>query len=125
MELLQVLTSQLGINEEQAKGGSGLLFKMAKDKLDSGEFGQIASIVPGIEDLIESAPKSGGLASAIGGLTSSLGGGGNQLGNLASLADGFKKLDLDTGMVSKFIPVILSFVQGGDSLKIILEKVFK
>ncbi|MCG7853648.1 MAG: DUF2780 domain-containing protein [Methanosarcinaceae archaeon] len=127
MELLQLLTSQLGITEEQAKGGSGLLFKMVKEELGSGEFRQVANAIPGIEDLISSAPESGDLSSALGGLASSLGGGAGQLGNLASLAGGFKNLNLDSGMVNKFIPIILSFVQakGGGTVKSILENVLK
>ncbi len=127
MELLQMLSSQLGITEEQAKGGSGLLLKMAKEKLGSDEFSKVASSVPGLDDLISSAPESGGLAGALGGLASSLGGGAGQLGNLAGLAGGFKNLNLDASLVGKFIPVILSFVQskGGDSVKSILERVLK
>ena len=127
MELLQMLTDQLGISEDQAKGGSGLLFKMAKEKLRSDEFGQVASAVPGVEDLISSAPESGGIAGALGGLTSALGGGAGQLGNLTKLVAGFKNLDLDSDMVGKFIPIIMSFVRssGGDAVKGMLEKVLK
>ena len=126
MELIQLLTSQLGISNEQAKGGSGLLFKLAKDKLGGGDFSQIANAVPGLEDLISSAPKAGGLAGALGGLASSFGGGG-KLGNLAALAGGFKSLNLDPEMVSKFIPIVMSFVQskGGDTIKDLLGKVLK
>lgn len=103
------------------------MFKMAKDKLGSGEFSKVASAVPGVDDLISSAPETGGVASALGGLASSLGGGAGQLGNLASLAGGFKNLNLDAGMIGKFIPIVISFVQskGGDAAKGILEKVLK
>lgn len=127
MELLQMLTSQLGITEEQARGGAGLLFNLAKEKLGSNEFNQVANAVPGVEDLISSAPKSRGLMRALGGITSSLGIGAGQLGNLSSLAGGFKNLNLDSGMVGKFIPIILSFVQskGGDTIKGILENILK
>ena len=127
MELLQMLTSQLGITEEQAQGGSGLLFKMAKEKLGSEDFSQVAGAVPDVENLISSAPQSGGIAGVLGGLASSLGGGGGQLGNLASLAGGFKDLKLDSSMIGKFIPIVMAFVQskGGDTVKTILEKVLK
>jgi hypothetical protein len=127
MDLIQTLTSQLGITEEQAKGGSGLLFKIAKEKLGADEFSQLASAVPGVENLLSSAPQSGGLQGALGGVASSLGGGAGQLGNLASLAGGFKNLNLDSSMVGKFIPIILSFVQsqGNDTVKNLLEKVLK
>ena len=127
MELIQMLTSQLGISDEQATGGAGLLFKMAKDKLGDDDFSQVSSAIPDIENLISSAPDAGGLGGALGGLESTFGGGAGQLGNLASLAGGFKKLNLDSGLISKFIPIVMSFVQskGGDSIKAILEKVIK
>jgi len=48
------------------------------------------------------------------------------LGN-ASLAGAFKGLGLESNMVGKFIPIIISFVQskGGDSAKKILEDVLR
>ena len=127
MELLNQLVQTLGVNEEQAKGGTGLILKLAKDKLGAEDFGKIADNVEGTEDIINAAPESGAVAGALGGLTSGLGGGLGKLGNLAGLAGGFSKLGLDSGMVGKFIPVILSFVQskGGDSLKNILQGVLK
>ena len=127
MELLQMLTSQLGVTQGQAEGGAGLLFKMVKEKLDSDDFSQVVRTVPGIENMISSAPESGGLAGALGGLASSFGGSAGQLGSLASLASGFKSLNLDSGMVGQFVPIILSFAQskGGDIVKNILEKVLK
>ncbi|PKN11321.1 MAG: hypothetical protein CVU69_13050 [Deltaproteobacteria bacterium HGW-Deltaproteobacteria-4] len=126
MELLQMLTQQLGVSEDQAKGGAGLIFTLAKEKLDAGEFSQVAGAVPGIEGLIAAAPKPGGIAGALSGLASSLAG-GSHLGNLAAIAAGFKGLNMDSGMISKFIPVVLSFVQskGGDSVKGILSKILK
>lgn len=127
MELINQLVQQLGIDEGQAKGGAGLLLKMAKDKLGAGDFGKVADAVPGIDSLIQSAPEEGGLGSTLGGLSSALGGGAGSLGSLASLAGGFSKLNLDSGMVGKFIPIILSFVQsqGGDSVKNLLSGVLK
>lgn len=122
-----MLTSQLNISEEQASGGAGLLFKLAQERLDTGDFSQITSAIPAITDLISSAPESGGLAGALGGLASSLGGNAGQLGDLASLASSFSKLDLDAGLIGKFIPIVLSFVQsqGGETLKVLLEKALK
>ncbi len=127
MELLQILTSQLGVTQGQAEGGAGLLFKMVKEKLDSDDFSQVVRTVPGIENMISSVPESGGLAGALGGLASSFGGSAGQLGSLASLASGFKSLNLDSGMIGQFVPIILSFAQskGGDIVKNILEKVLK
>ena len=127
MELIQQLVSSLGVQEDQAKGGAGLILKMAQEKLSGQDFSSIAQHIPGAGDLVKSAPESSGLGSALGGLGSALGGKAESLGGLASLAGGFSKLGLDSGMVGKFLPIILTFVQskGGDQLKGLLEGVLK
>jgi hypothetical protein len=127
MELVDQLVKNLGVSEEAAKGGSGLIFNMVKDKLGTGDFGKVAGALPGITDLMKAAPASGGVLGGIGKLASGLGGGAGQLGNLASLAGGFSKLGLDSGMIGKFIPIILAFAQskGGDVVKSLLQKALK
>ena len=136
MELIQQLVSSLGVNEDQAKGGAGLLFDLAKEKLGAGEFQQIADQIPGVGNLLGAAPEpstaasaGGGMMGALGGAAAALGAGGlgdklGGLGNLAELASGFSKLGLSSDMVGKFIPIVLSFVQskGGDGVKGLLEK---
>lgn len=142
MELVNLLTQQLGINTQQASGGLGLLMGAAKSKL-GGDFGQIANMVPGVENLIQQAPKpegavgtagaalGGGAGKVLGAVGSLLGGkaGGalGSLGNLASLAGGFKQLGLSTDMIGKFVPVVLGFLQskGGDTAKALMEKALK
>lgn len=123
MELIDEIVKNLGINEDQAKGGAGLLLKMAKEKLGADEFSEVENAIPETDDVIRSAPESGGIAGALGGIASSLG--AEKLGNIASLSGGFSKLGLNSGMIGKFAPIILSFVQskGGDTAKSILEKV--
>lgn len=127
MELVSLLVESLGVSEEQAKGGAGLLLKLAQDKLGGGEFAQIAENVSGIEDMLTAAPDEGGggLMGAVGGLMSSFGGGVGNLGALASLAGGFDKLGLDSGMIGKFVPILLDFVRdrGGDGVADLLGKV--
>ena len=127
MELIQQLTSSLGIGEEQAKGGAGLIFNLAKEKLGSGDFGQIAEAVPGMDSLLNAAPKEdgGGIGGMLGGIASAVGGG--ELGSIAGLIGGFDKLGLDADMVQKFLPVVLDFVgsKGGDTVKNLLSGVLK
>ncbi len=126
MNLISALSSQLGIDENQAKGGAGLLLKLAQDKL-GGDFEQIRQAVPDAGELIGQAPEAGGgLMGAVGGLLGKFGGG--QLGALAQLAGGFSKLGMDKSMVTQFIPVVLNYLQqqeGGDQIKALLEKVLK
>ena len=133
-ELVGQLVQQLGIKPEQAQGGAGLLLKLAKDKL-GGDFGQVEKSVPGVNELIGSAPKpegvAGGLGGMLGGLAGKIGGGaGGALGNLgglASLAGGFSQLKLDPALIAKFAPIIIAFAKskGGDTVAALLGKVLK
>jgi len=61
---------------------------------------------------------------AVGGIASGLGGTAGELGNITSLAGGFSQLELDSSMIDKFVPIVLSYVQGtgGEGAKQLLEK---
>jgi hypothetical protein len=129
MELVQQLVSNLGVQENQAKGGAGLILKLAQDKLGGGEFAKVASAIPGSDMLLGSAPteeSGGGMMGALGGMAAGMMGGGQgaNIGSLMSLAGGFSKLGMDGNMVTKFFPVILNFVQqkGGADVAGILSK---
>lgn len=130
-DLIKNLVSEAGVDETQAAGGAGLLFKLAKDKLSSGDFSSVTSALGGgVEDLISKAPAAGeessggGIAGMLGSVASMAGIGG--LGSLGALAGGFKALNLDASSITKFVPVVLGFVQskGGDQAKSLLEGVF-
>ena len=114
------------MQQNQAEGGIGLLLNMAREKLEEGDFSQIADTIPGASELLDQAPQTGGgVMGAIGGIASAFGGKPEGLGNLASLASGFSQLGLDTGMIGKFVPILLSFVQdkGGDQIKSLLKNI--
>ena len=72
MDLINQLMSNLGVSEDQVKGGAGMLFKLAQDKLSGDEFAQLADKVPGVNDLVSAAPDAagGGLIGAVGDLLS-------------------------------------------------------
>jgi hypothetical protein len=125
VELLNQLTQNLGITADQAKGGAGLLFQLAKNKLGGDDFGKVAGAVPGVEDMMKAVP-SGGLSAVVSNVASSLGAGGG-LQDMAGLAGGFSKLGLSPDLAQKFVPIVLSFVQskGGDVVKNLLAGVFK
>lgn len=129
MELVQQLVSNLGVQEDQAKGGAGLILKLAQDKLGGGEFAQLASAIPGSDVLLGSAPSEDagtGMMGALGGMAAGMMGGGqaSNIGTLMSLAGGFQKLGMSGDMVTKFFPVILNFVQqkGGADVANVLTK---
>jgi hypothetical protein len=134
MDLVKMLTSQLGVTENQAAGGAGSLFAMAQGLLSESDYGQVAAAIPGIGDLIKAAPavsestakqsdKMSGLTQGLGSLTKAV----DSAGKYTAVYDQFKQLGLSTDMVSQFVPVILSFTEsaGGESVMNILKSVWQ
>lgn len=126
-ELVGLLVSQLGVQQNQAAGGAGLLLKLAQSKL-GGDFSKISAVIPDAQKLISSTPKDpvgGGLMGLAGSLASSLG--GAKAGQLAALAGGFGQLKLTPDMIGKFVPVLLSFAKskGGADVMQLLAGVLK
>ncbi|MEW8562152.1 MAG: hypothetical protein B6D72_07375 [gamma proteobacterium symbiont of Ctena orbiculata] len=120
--LLDSLTGQLGITSEQAAGGAGALFNLAKSRLPSEEFSQIAAVVPEVDKLIADAPalaESSGGAAAVANLL----GGEGSIAGIASLANAFNELGLSADMIGNFTPIILEYLQqaGGNSVMEIMK----
>lgn len=126
MDLIDLLVSRLDLSEEQARGGAGIVFRLAQRKLSSDEFAQIAEEVSGLDDIIASAPDSegGGLAAGISDMLSSLRGSGH-VGELASLVGEFNQLDIETELVNRFVSLVVGFVRdrGGDGVGNLLDGV--
>ena len=112
--LVDLLSSQLGVTKDQAQGGAGSIFQLAKQNLNVEDFSSIAKAVPGIDQMIGAAPKMEGSSSSLGGISSMMG--SNKLGGMAGLTSSFEKLGLNGDMVSKFTPIILDYVKnkGGE-----------
>ena len=109
MGLVDLLSSQLGVSKDQAEGGAGSIFQLAKQNLSVEDFSSIAKAVPGIDQMIGAAPKVEGSSSTLGGISSMMG--SNKLGGMAGLTSSFEKLGLSGDMVSKFTPIILDYVK--------------
>jgi hypothetical protein len=125
--LVDALVGQLGITPEQASGGAGSIFSMAKQGMNSADFAKVSTAVPGMNELLAAAPSQAAPSSNMTGLmgmaASALGGSGSSVGRLASLAGSFQSLGLNSDMVSRFIPVILQSVQsqGGSATMGLLQ----
>lgn len=126
MELVDQLVEQLGISPDQAQGGIGALLSLAQEKLGTEKFSQLTEAVPELAGMDELAPQ-GGVSAALGGLAGSLGGGLGKLGQIGQLGEMFSSLDLNSDMVGRFVPLVLSFVQskGGDTVKQLLASALK
>jgi hypothetical protein len=121
MGLVDLLSSQLGVTKDQAEGGAGSIFQLAKQNLNVEDFSSIAKAVPGIDQMIGAAPKVEGSSSSLGGISSMMG--SNKLGGMAGLTSSFEKLGLSGDMVSKFTPIILDYVKnkGGEHAMSLLK----
>ena len=106
-DLVNALSKELGSTPEQAAGAAGALFGLAKTRLTSDQFAQVAKAVPGMDSLLSAAPPTGTSgAGGIGGALSSVPGGSG----LSSATAAFTKLGLKPDMVAKAVPAITSFV---------------
>ncbi len=123
MGLVSLLTSQLGVSTDQAQGGAGSIFQMAKQNLGADDFSSVAESVPGIDQMMAAAPEMDKSSSSLGNISSMMGGGSDKLQGLAALAGPFKQLGMSGDMVGKFTPIILKYVKGtgGDTAMNLLK----
>ena len=107
-ELVGRLTKELAVTPEQAVGGAGAIFGLAKNRLKAEDFTKVADVVPGMDDLLKAAPKpKQGAAGALGSIGGILPG---KAGGLASLAGSFKSLGISPETAAKFVPIMTKFV---------------
>ena len=108
-DLTGQLTKQLGVSPEQAIGGAGAIFGVAKTKLNPTDFLKVSNAVPGMDGLLKAAPKpKAGASDMLSSVSSVLPG---KAGALASVAGSFKQLGMSPEMAVKFLPVMTQFVK--------------
>ena len=125
-QLITQLASQVGVSEQQVAGGVGALMKYAEQTLDKEQFAEISDALPGLTDLLKSAPDVDEESSTAAQLSSLLGEGdtANKAKKLANLRDSLDKLGLSTEQIAKFIPVVIDYAKskGGDSIAGLLKQ---
>ena len=121
-ELAGMIAKELKITPQQATGGAGTLFGLAKTRLKPEDFGKLSSAVPGMDGLLKAAPKAS--SSGLGSLGSAL---PAQAGALGAVAGQFKKLGLSPDMVAQFVPILTKFAEskGGAGVASILAGALK
>ncbi|MNF65073.1 hypothetical protein D3C84_468240 [compost metagenome] len=118
--MLEQLGGQLQITPEQALGGAAALFGLARNNLPAEQFAQLDQAVPGVGMLTD--PNTQGLLSSLGGLLGQQASGtgvlgnspgvlaGQQMNNMADVSQAFGSLGMDSGLIGRFAPLILSFL---------------
>jgi Protein of unknown function VcgC/VcgE (DUF2780) len=111
--LMGLLTSQLGVTDNQAKGGVGSLLTLAKEKLPAADFTKVANVVPGASKYMELAKTLGAVA--------------GPLKNVAGLNGALGKLGMSTDTAAKFVPTVTNFLgkAGGSTVSNLLATVLK
>lgn len=123
-ELVSQLTKQLSITPQQATGGAGALFGVAKTKLKPEEFLKVSNSVPGMDGLLKAVPKVGGGSDPLSQMGAVLPG---KAGAIAQAGGAFKQLGLSPEMATKFLPIMTQFVKlkGGANVAGLFGGVFK
>lgn len=111
--LLGMLTSQLGVTDNQAKGGVGSLLTLAKEKLPAADFTKVANVVPGASNYMALAKTLGAVA--------------GPLKNVAGLNGALGKLGMSTDTIAKFVPMVSNFIgkAGGNTVSNLMAVVLK
>jgi hypothetical protein len=112
-DLVGMLTSQLGVSEQQASGGAGSLLNFAKGQMGAGDFDVVSSTLPEVTSLVGAAPEAS--SGALGSASSLLGGSSSGLGDVAGVTSAFSDLGMSPTMVNEFVPVILEYTQSAGS----------
>ena len=122
-ELVEQLSNGLSITPDQATAGAGALFSLAKSRLSPSDFKKISDAVPGMSSFLKAAPSTSG-DPAVAELVSAL---PPEVGDVASAALAFQKLNLSPDMIMKFLPILMSYIEskGGAELSKIFSGVFK
>ena len=109
--LTGMLSNQLGISDKQAAGGVGSILSYAQSALPSNDYTKLASAVPDASSMLSMAPKSTNALSSLG----SLGSTASSAVSMAGLASQFSALGLDSGMISKFVPIMMDYFKQSGS----------
>jgi uncharacterized protein VcgC/VcgE DUF2780 len=112
-QLMKMITSQLGVTNNQAMGGVGSQLTLAKEKMGSMDFNALTKAIPGSDTYMKAAKDLGAVTGPV--------------GDKAGLQSAFQRLGMQSGMVDKFSGLLSGFAgkMGGDPVKNALAAVLK
>jgi hypothetical protein len=125
--LLEALSNNLSISNEQASGGMGAILNYAKNNVSTEQFSEISQAIPGLDGLLSKAPAIESLSSeGLGGLLNKAAQYSDSLQSLAVLKQQFDALGLDTDMILQYVDQAKAYLDtpAGQSAKEMLEQAF-
>ena len=90
------LQNELDMTEDQAEGSLGSLLSLASENLNSGQFDQLASLIPGANKYLDAAKSLGAVS--------------EPLKSLGDLNNALASLGVSPEMIQQFIPMISDYV---------------
>ncbi len=110
--LVDMLTSSLNVNSEQASGGMGAIFNYVKSNVSADQFNQLAKTLPGVDGLVEQMPDISQLSSSegLGGLLDKAAQYNDSLKSLNDVKKQFEALGLKPEMITNFISSAQSYL---------------
>lgn len=120
-DLIKQIMNSADVNKEQAEGGTGALFEMAKENMSLDDFSKVSEAVPNMSGLLNAVPDLGGKKMGM------LGSATTQLAGSSKVLAVFDKLGISQDKVALFTPVIANYVdeKGGKALGKILGDALK
>ncbi|MGB2740223.1 MAG: DUF2780 domain-containing protein [Cognaticolwellia sp.] len=112
--LVDMLTSSLDVNADQASGGMGAIFNYVKSNVSMEQFSQLASSVPGVEGLVGQMPDvsnvNSGSSEGLGGLLNKASEYSDSLKSINQVTKQFEALGLKPEMISSFITTAQTYL---------------
>jgi hypothetical protein len=116
MDLIQTITSQLGLSQPQAQGAIGGIFNLLKSKLAPEEITRMKGAIPGLEQFSAAAPAAGGLMGAFGSMM------GGNAGLAAQALTVFQKLGIKTDQIGPIVKLVTEHL-GANGCEDIVKKI--
>lgn len=112
--LVDMLTSSLDVNADQAAGGMGAIFNFVKDNVSADQFSTLAKSVPGVEGLVDQMPDlsqlNSGSSEGLGGLLDKASEYSDSLKSVNDIKKQFEALGLKPEMITNFIATAKSYL---------------
>ena len=120
-DLMNLLTKELQITDDQAMGGAGALFNYAKESLSGDQFDQVSDAVPNMSGYLNAIPALSGNKEV-----GMLGKATQTLTGMPAVTAAFEKLGMSQEMVGMFTPLLVKYVddKGGKAVGDLLRRVF-
>lgn len=109
-DMVEFLVERFGVDSNQAKGGLGVIFALAQQRMTPEEFMHLSSSVPDMAQYLAAVPQSSS-SFHLGLATSAMDEKTLEPEGLSSLGTSFQALGMSPEMVFQFVPAVLQYFQ--------------